>query len=160
MQWRWIPDPASQILHYITLWVVTAVASAAVIAVQAVTRAQRLHSGMSDEMIGMAVEQFLPCVLVGGLLTLTLWHSAPSASWMLPGLWQVIFSLGVASSACFLPRAITVAGAWYLLTGLACLSLGDSRALAPWFMGVSFGVGQLWVAGVLLLRLKEAWDEA
>jgi hypothetical protein len=156
----WLPDPAHHILSYIAIWTATAAVSASVIAVQTVTRSQRLHSGMADEMIRMAVEQFLPSVGAGALLTLVLVRSVPSVLWMLPGLWQVIFSLGVFSSCRFLPRPILAAGAWYLLTGLACLSLGDGRALAPWYMGLSFGVGQLWIAGVLFFRPRESSDEA
>ena len=42
------------------------------------------------------------------------------------------------------------AGAWYLLTGLTCIALGDTRALTPWTMGIAYGVGQLIVAAILL----------
>jgi hypothetical protein len=79
---------------------------------------------------------------------------------MLPGLWQVIYSLGVFSSCRFLPRPMIAAGVWYLLTGLICLALGDARALAPWTMGVAFGGGQLLVAGILFLATPEHDDEA
>ena len=76
----------------------------------------------------------------------------PAALWMLPGLWQIIFSLGVFSSCRFLPRPMVAAGAWYLLTGLTCIALADNRALSPWAMGIPFGVGQLLVAAILLLN--------
>ena len=79
---------------------------------------------------------------------------------MLPGLWQIIFSLGVFSSCRFLPRAVAAAGAWYLLTGLTCIALADNRALSPWAMGIPFGAGQLQVAGILLFAVKEARDES
>jgi hypothetical protein len=79
---------------------------------------------------------------------------------MLPGLWQVIYSLGVFSTCRFLPRPMIVAGVWYLLTGLICLALGDFRSLAPWTMGVAFGGGQLLVAGILFLATPENEDEA
>ena len=36
--------------------------------------------------------------LAGALITFVLVRSVPSATWMLPGLWQIIFSLGVFSS--------------------------------------------------------------
>ena len=70
-------------------------------------------------------------------------------------MWQVIFSLGVFSSCRFLPRPMIAAGLWYLLTGLACIALGDSRALSPWTMGIVYGAGQLLVAGILYLREGE-----
>ena len=60
----------------------------------------------------------------------------------------------------FLPRPMVAVGAWYLLTGLICLSLGDARALSPWAMGIPFGVGQLLVAAVLLFTTQEGVDEA
>jgi hypothetical protein len=154
----WLPDPAAHILLYLAIWITTAIISATLIGVQTVTRAQRIHSGMADEMIHMAVEQFLPSVGAGALLTLVLIRSVPSAFWMLPGLWQIIFSLGVFSSCRFLPRPMIAAGAWYLLSGLTCLALADNRALSPWTMGISYGVGQVLVAAILLFTSKETND--
>ncbi|MBZ5521979.1 MAG: hypothetical protein LAP21_07030 [Acidobacteriia bacterium] len=159
VQSLWLPDPVNHITGYLGIWIGIAVLSAALIGAQMYTRTRRIHSGMADEMIRMAVEQFLPSVGAGALITLVLVRYVPSALWMLPGIWQVIFSLGVFSSCRFLPRAVAVAGAWYLLTGLACIALADSRALSPWAMGIPYGAGQLLVAGILLYTGKEASDE-
>ncbi len=155
----WLPDPANHIPTYLGIWISTAIVSAALIGVQTVTRTHRMHSGMADAMIRMAVEQFLPSAAAGALLTLVLLRSAPSALWMLPGLWQIIFSLGVFSSCRFLPRPMAAAGVWYLLTGLACIALADNRALSPLSMGTSFGVGQLLVAGILFFTAQEGSGE-
>jgi hypothetical protein len=154
-----VPNPADHIRAYLTLWLATAILSAALAGVQMWTRARRIHSGMSEEMIHMAVEQFLPAVGAGLLMTIVLALYVPDAVWMLPGLWQVIFSLGVFSSCRFLPKAMLVAGAWYLTTGLVCIALGDGRAFSPWAMGVPFGAGQLLVAGILYFRRQEVGDE-
>jgi hypothetical protein len=159
-QARWLPYPAEHIYSYLAIWITTAIVSATLIAIQAVTRAHRIHSGMADEMIQMAVEQFLPSMGAGALLTLVLARSAPSSLWMLPGLWQVTFSLGVFSSCRFLPRPMIAAGAWYLLTGLICLTLADNRALSPWTMGIAYGIGQTLVAAILLFASSEATDDA
>jgi hypothetical protein len=155
----WLPNPANRVPLYLSIWISTAIVSAALIAVQTVTRSQRMHSGMADEMIRMAVEQFLPAVGAGALLTIVLVGSVPAVLWMLPGLWQITFSLGVFSSCRFLPRPMAAAGAWYLLTGLTSITLADERALSPWTMGVSYGVGQLLVAGILYFAAQERNDE-
>ncbi len=155
----WLPDPANRIAAYLSIWISTAALSAAVIGMQMYTRTRRIHSGMADEMIRMAVEQFLPSAGAGALITLAIVRYVPAVVWMLPGLWQIIFSLGVFSSCRFLPRAVAGAGAWYLLTGLTCIVLGDGRALSPWAMGIPYGVGQLLVAGILLLTAKEDTNE-
>ena len=123
------------------------------------TRTRRMHSGLSDEMIRMAVEQFLPAVGAGVLITIALVCFVPAVLWMLPGLWQVIFSLGIFSSCRFLPRPMIAAAAWYLVSGLVCIVLGDSRALAPWTMGLAYGAGQLLVAGILFVATPEDADE-
>ena len=156
----WVADPASHTAKYLSIWVSTAVLSAALTGVQMYNRTRRIHSGLSDEILGMAVEQFLPSVGAGLFVTVVLVHSVPMATWMLPGLWQILFGLGVFSSCRFLPRPMIAAGAWYLLTGLSCLAMGNTRALSPWTMGISFGAGQLLVAAILLLTPSESEDEA
>ena len=159
-QAAWLPDPARHINAYLTVWIVTAILSAALIATQMRARTRRIHSGMADEMVRMAVEQFLPSAGAGTLLTIVLVLFVPAGLWMLPGMWQVIFSLGVFSSCRFLPRPIVAAGLWYLSTGLVCVALADNRALSPWAMGVPYGVGQLLVAAILLFNSREGEDEA
>jgi len=159
LQARWVPDAANHISFYLSIWSDTALLSAALIATQTYTRTRRIHSGIADEMLRMAVVQFLPSVGAGVLLTVVLLHYVSGAAWMLPGLWQIIFSLGVFSSCRFLPRPVVTVGVWYLLTGLTCISLGDSRALSPWTMGIAYGGGQLLAAGILLFSTREERDE-
>jgi hypothetical protein len=155
----WLPNPANDISSYLSIWIAVAVLSAALISAQMLTRSRRIHSGMADEMIRMAVEQFLPSVGAGILITIVLVRYVPATQWMLPGIWQIIFSLGVFSSCRFLPRLVAAVGVWYLLTGTICIALADSRALSPWAMGIPYGVGQMLVAGILFISNREAADE-
>lgn len=154
------PDAEKNLSAYFGIWIATAALSALVTGIQMHTRARRMHSGLSDEMIHIAVEQFMPSAVAGVLITAVLGRNAPGAVWMLPGLWQVLYSLGVFSSCRFLPKPMLAAGGWYLVTGLVCLSLGDARALSPWAMGLPFGVGQLLIAAVLYFAAPEVADEA
>lgn len=156
----WLPDAADHLWVYLRIWLATAIVSAAITGAQMYARTRRIHSGLSDEMIRMAVEQFLPAAGAGFLITFVLVHYAPSVLWILPGLWQVIFGLGIFSSCRFLPRPMIAAGAWYLLTGLLCLTLDGRRAFEPWTMGLAFGIGQLLVAGILFFASPEGDDEA
>lgn len=160
LQSIWITDATRQSSIYLGIWVATAAVSASLISAQMFARSRRIHSGMAQEMIRMAVEQFLPAVGAGGLTTFVIARFVPSALWMLPGLWQVIFSLGIFSSCRFLPRLTMACGAWYLVTGLYCLSLGDARALSPWAMCIPYCVGQFLVAAILFFKTPETADEA
>ena len=72
-------------------------------------------------MIHQAVEQFLPSAVAGVLLAVVLWKFAPETLWLLPGLWQVLVSLGMFASVRSLPRTVALAGAWYFVAGFAVL---------------------------------------
>jgi hypothetical protein len=159
MQSVWLPDAAHHVLAYLRLWGGVAVLSLALTGAQMFLRSRRIHSGLSNEMIRMAVEQFLPAVGAGLLITIVLARYRADVCWMIPGLLQIVFSLGIFSSGRFLPRPILAAGAWYLVTGLVCVALSPNGAFAPWTMGVSFGAGQLLTALILLMSTLEDADE-
>lgn len=156
----WLPDPVQHAAAYLGIWMSTGIVSAALIATHMHARTRRIHSGMADEMTRTAAEQFLPSALAGVLVTIVLAAYVPSAVWIIPGLWQIVFSLGIFSSCRFLPRPMIAAAAWYLFSGLFSIALGDARALSPWVMGTAYGVGQMLVAGVLATNRTEDDDEA
>jgi hypothetical protein len=149
-QSAWIRSPATDLGGYLVLWVGAAVLSVVVVGIETVARSQRVHSGLAQEMIQAAVEQFLPAGLAGALLTAAVSRFAPESVWMLPALWQIVFALGVFASGRFLPRAMLLVGGWYLATGAACMGLArGAHALSPWAMGAPFCAGQLMMAAII-----------
>ena len=160
-QAEYIADPGREPAAYLRLWVGTAALSLALIGLEAISRARRDESTLSLPMLRSAVEGFLPAIAAGALLTLVLARGRAEDFRLLPGLWQVIFSLGVFSSCRLLPRPMPAVGLWYLACGLLLLARGNGEhALSPWTMGVPFGVGQLMVAAVLRLGYRECHDRA
>jgi hypothetical protein len=156
----WLKDPAGHVHLYVALWVVTAAVSLLVIGMETIQRSRRAHGELAVSMLQSAVEQFLPAIVAGGLLTVVLLQVAPQILWMLPGLWQIVFSLGVFASCRFLPRPMFLAGVWYLACGLGCLALVPSeQRFSPWVMGVPYGVGQLLVARILQRNRLENDDD-
>jgi hypothetical protein len=151
----WLKGTATHTRVFIALWVITAVLCVIVIAVETVRHSRLAHGGLATPMLQSALEQFLPAIVAGGLLTIVLLRVAPQDLWLLPGLWHIIFSLGVFASCRLMPRAIFVVGVWYLACGLACLVLAaPDRSNSPWAMGIPYGVGQLMVAGILHHRRR------
>ena len=71
----------------------------------------------------------------------------------MPGLWQLLFSLGVFASFRLLPPATVWVALFYLASGTVCLTLREA-ALSPWAMGVPFGAGQLLAAAILYWALE------
>jgi len=149
-QARLLPAAAHEVATYLTLWISTAAIATALIAFEMVLRSRTIHSGLAQEMILHAVEQLVPSGVAGILVTAVLLKVAPDSIWILPGLWQILFSLGVFASARFLPRPVVAVAAWYLIAGLICLSwAATDRTLSPWMMGLPFGIGQLLAAAIL-----------
>jgi len=145
---------------FLAIWISTAAVAVFLSALETIFRVRRVHSGLALEMIQAAVEQFLPCMVVALLLTVVLMQIAPQDSWMLPGLWAVVFSLGVFASCRFLPRQMFAVGAWYLAAGLVSLLIAAGHhALLPWAMGLPFGIGQLLVAAVLRFGFEDTIEE-
>lgn len=157
----WLPDPAGDFESYLTLWSTTAAVCVLLIGWEMITRSRRIHSDLAQDMIRAAVEQFLPAAAAGVLLTAALMHTAPETVWMLPGLWQIAFSLGVFASCRFLPRPIIAVGLWYFIAGLACLVFAKGgHALSPWAMGLPYGVGQLLVAAILQWSVRTGDEQS
>jgi hypothetical protein len=146
----WLSNAATEPVGYLMLWIATALVCVILIGTETIARTRRIHSGIADEMIHAATEQFIPAGVAGALLTFVLFRTAPQSLWMLPGLWQIIFSLGFLASCRSLPKPMFAVGVWYLASGLACLAFANGdHALSPWAMALPFGVGQLMMAAIL-----------
>lgn len=156
-----VNNPSRHPAAYLTLWVATAALSLALISMEAISRARRAHSMLAVPMLRSAGEEFFPAIVAGLLITVVISHDSAQSVWMLPGLWQVLFSLGVFSSCRLLPRPMFAVGLWYLTCGLFLLARGDGdQALSPWAMGVPFGAGQILVAAVLRFGYREAHEDS
>jgi len=146
----WLADPTTEQMLFFSGWIGAAILSAAIVGTEMVARTRRHHAGLADEMLFVAVQQFLPSAAIGVLLLITLSRFAPDTVWMLPGLWQILVGIGIFASLRTMPRAFVLGGVWYVVAGFVVLALAaESRELSPWLMGIPFGFGQLLIAGVL-----------
>ncbi len=154
-QRRLVVDPLQDIGVYLTLWIGMAVLSVVGVAVEMTVRAYSTHDRARLELTWLAIEQFLPSMIAGVLVTVVLVRQAPAQAVLLPGLWQILFSLGIFASARLLPKAIFAVGAFYLCSGVTVLIWSrDAFSLEPWCMGLPYGVGQLVAAGILYWTLE------
>lgn len=152
IQGFWLDD---SVKACVILWASTAVVSVAIVAIEMMLRIRRSGSSLERDMTIGAAEQFIPTIAAGALLTLVLSEFAWEQLWLLPGLWAIMFSLGVFASRRMLPRAISLVAAHYLITGLLCIALGHDGPFFPaWAMALTFGAGQFMTAGILYWSLE------
>jgi hypothetical protein len=75
---------------------------------------------------------------------------------LLPGLWAVVFGLGVFATRPYLPRAVGWVGLYYLTAGAFLLGRSPFAELSGWSVGGVFGLGQLATALVLYWNLERS----
>ena len=99
------------------------------------------------------VGQFLPTLAAGALLTMAFVTRGANLD-MLPGIWSLLFALGVFASRPYLPRGVGWVTAYFLTTGALLLRYSESALAQPWFMGAVFGGGQFLMAYVMYQNLE------
>ncbi len=152
---QWVASPESELGHYLGLWLGVAAISFIVAGAEMAWRARNAGPGLARDRTLLAVEQFLPSLIVGALLTLSIYRGAPQVAWMLPGLWSLVYGLGVFASYRLLPAQVFWIGSYYVLCGCGCLLWGQGdNAFSPWQMGISFGGGQVLGAAILYWTLE------
>lgn len=101
------------------------------------------------------VGQFVPSVLAGAIITASFVHLSSALVPLLPGLWAICFGLGAFASRPYLPRATGWVALFYYVVGIALLWMaGGPEPLRGWWVGGTFGTGQLLAAGVLYWNLE------
>jgi hypothetical protein len=144
--------------QYILLWCSAAMLCLAVVGLDIALRLRRTPSALQRDLTWSAVEHFMPALAAGGLLTLVIQRFAREGNWMLPGLWMILFGLGIHASRRLLPRYSGLIAGYYLGCGLVVLSLREWAAFNPWTMGAVFGFGQFMAAGLLRWTERQAGD--
>ena len=163
----WIVDFSTQINRYLTVWFAVAIASAAIAAIEMLVRSRVSENQMVGKMHWSLVRHISSSLFVGFALTALIVVHAHELSnspqptteaslvWALPGLWSMVYSLGLLNCRHDLPApAIGVAG-YFLFAGATLLACNWwTRELQGWEMLASFGVGQAYLAGVLFWNLE------
>jgi len=94
--------------------------------------------------------QFLPCLLAGAAITAAVLRTDISAVPFLPGIWALLFGLGIFAARPYLPRATGWVALFYFCAGsFLLLTVEDRIGIWHWGLGATFGIGQL--AGALVL---------
>lgn len=101
------------------------------------------------------VGQFLPSIVGGAAIALCFAHLSDSLVSLLPGLWAICFGIGTFASRPYLPRASGWVALFYYAAGFAMLWFARGpEPLNGWWVGGTFGVGQLLAALVLWWNLE------
>ncbi|MEM9413293.1 MAG: hypothetical protein AAGA30_19445 [Planctomycetota bacterium] len=148
---------------YLNTWLCVALASLVVAVIEMIVRGRVSNDLAVWKMHGRVAMSLLPSFLVGALITAVVildpYRSMVKLNydnmWLLPGIWSMIYSLGLFASCNLLHRTTRFAALYYLVAGLLYFSLTwRERALEAWHMVAIFGVGQLILAAILFWKVE------
>ena len=150
-------DPVGFVLYWATIAACAGFVGASEIIYNYVVHDDRIARRRTRLVVG----QFLPSLLAGAAITVSFVHLSPALVPLLPGLWAICFGIGTFASRPYLPRASGWIALFYYAAGMALLWVaGGSGPLRGWWVGGTFGTGQLLAALVLYWNLERKEGDA
>ena len=145
---------------FILGWVAAAAVIVSLIAVSMALDYKVNKNKFETKKLLRVLSQFSPSIIIGFLITLLFLKYRHESLELLPGLWAVLFSMGIFAMRPYLPRFVGYVGLFYLIAGCVLLFLVPVHAaLNPWPMGITFGFGQFFSAFILWLGKERGGDE-
>ena len=137
-------------IEFTRFWLLVALVALVVGCAEITWRYVRRLSPSERRRSRLVMGQFLPALGAGGCITIAVVEFAPGLVLLLPGIWALLFGVGIFAARPFLPAASVCVGVFYWVAGLALLWMcRGASALSPWMVAVPFSMGQLLAAGVL-----------
>jgi len=121
---------------WLIVWLVEAFIAVAIAAPAAATKAHRANSRLFSGPGRKFLLSFAPPIVVGGLLTYTLYQIGALTA--LPGVWLLLYGTAIVTGGAFSVRVVPVMGLCLMSLGAAALFMP-----APWgdaFMAAGFGI--------------------
>ena len=146
-------DPVGFVVYWLAIG-----ACAAAIGGSEIAHNYLVHEDATDRRrTRYVVGQFLPSLVAGALIGVSFAGLSPALGALLPGLWAICFGLGIFASRPYLPRASGWVALYYYAAGFGLLSMARGPyALNGWWVGGTFGAGQILAAFVLWYNLERS----
>ena len=146
-----VTDPTGFVLYWTAIAGCASLVGTSEIIYNYVVRDDRADRRRTRQVVG----QFLPSVVAGAIITASLVHLSATLVALLPGLWAICFGLGIFASRPYLPRASGWVALFYYVAGIVLLwAARGPEPLGAWWVGGTFGTGQLLAAFVLFWNLE------
>jgi TctA family transporter len=140
---------------FVRYWVLVAIV-AGLVGTSEIVYNYAVHEGGTERRhTRKVVGQFLPSAAAGAAIAVCFTHLSAGLVPLLPGLWAICFGIGTFASRPYLPRASGWVALYYYAAGFTLLWIARGpQPLTGWWVGGTFGVGQLLAALVLWWNLE------
>jgi hypothetical protein len=141
----WLAARHGYDLRWLQIWIANAFLAVALAIVAIQSKAARSGLPWTSGPGRKVALNFAPPVAAAGLLTIVLFRA--NLGWLLPGIWMLLYGVGVIAGGAFSVSVVPVMGMSFMIAGAATLFF---PALGNWAMAAAFGglhiVFGLWIA--------------
>jgi hypothetical protein len=144
-------DPVGFVLYWMAVALAAGFVGSSEIVYNYFVHEQATERRQTQQVVG----QFLPSLVGGAAISACFIRLDASLVPLLPGLWAFCFGLGAFATRPYLPRASGWVALFYYAAGVTLLWIARGpAALNGWWVGGTFGTGQLLAALVLWWNLE------
>lgn len=137
-------------VNFVWYWLLTGAVCALAGASCAIVSYFREDDELARRRTRIVAGQFVPCLAAGVFLTLALMPVMDRSIGLLPGLWAMLYALGLFATRPYLPRATGWVGLYFIVAGTLLVSLLPMAVIpSPWSIALVFALGQFGLAFVL-----------
>jgi hypothetical protein len=160
----WLQDPglgARDPVGFVLYWMVVAACAVTLGATEIAYNYFQHESAGERRRTRLVVGQFLPGVLAAAIITGCFLHLSATLVPLLPGIWALSMGVGTFASRPYLPRASGWVALFYYSAGAVLLWIARGPdPVSGWWVGATFGTGQLLAAAVLYWDLDRQDPES
>lgn len=159
LNWQTGANGNVSLIEFLVIWGAVAVCSIAAALIEMSIRSVYGSTKLVWKTHKKLAMHIAPSFFVGGILTAAVASSAQDI-WLLPGIWALIYSLGLFACWQQLPRLTVWAAIYFLVGGTVCLGHcmlfrdTSSLQLTGWYMALLFGGGQFLLGWILYWTLE------
>lgn len=150
--------------YYVLYWTVVAVAALFIAGGSIIYGYLREEEFFVRHRMTAVVGQLAPSLAVGVIISIAFILSEDEGLIsFLPGIWALLYGLGLFASKPFLPRMMVWVAMIYILCGCVLLRRAvflDTVTLSPWETGIPFGVGQILGGLIIYWKLERKNDDS
>lgn len=140
---------------FIIQWLIVAGINVSIISMEILMDYFKKNSYFKKRQMIIVFLQFIPSLTAGLLVAVIFLKYQISSLNLLPGIWAILFSMGIFSMRPYLARFTGYIGLFYMIAGCCLIYIApENMSLSPWSMGFTFGTGHIFAAYVLYLDIE------
>jgi hypothetical protein len=157
--WQLVVEPPATAWAFVIAWSI--VAAVAIVVGCAEIAWHYTRASVSERHRARHVfAQAVPAVVAAIIITVVLINTNPALVMLLPGVWALMFGVGMFAARPFVPSGSGWVALYYWLAGIVVLSVHAAGPMpSPWAVGGVFGVGQTLAALVLWKEERRVNEE-